>query len=71
MKGTIVGLDIAKHVFQLHGADREGRVVLRRKLRREQVVSVFRQPADMYACHFHDPPSKEALADGMGPYMLP
>ena len=33
-----VGLDLAKTVFQLHGADLSGRAVLRRKLRRGQVL---------------------------------
>ncbi len=33
-----VGLDLAKNVFQLHGADASGRVLLRRKLRRGQVL---------------------------------
>ena len=35
---TTVGLDLAKNVFQLHGADATGRAVLRRKLRRGQVL---------------------------------
>ena len=30
----IVGLDLAKNVFQVHGADGTGRAVLRKKLRR-------------------------------------
>ena len=30
----VIGLDIAKNVFQVHGVDEAGRVVLRRKLRR-------------------------------------
>jgi hypothetical protein len=33
-KVTTVGFDLAKTVFQVHGADGEGRVALRRKLRR-------------------------------------
>ena len=36
-----VGLDLAKNVFQLHGADASGRSVLRRKLRRGQVLEVL------------------------------
>lgn len=39
----IVGLDIAKHVFQVHGVDHEGSTVLRRKLRQSEVVSFFDQ----------------------------
>jgi transposase len=36
-----VGLDLAKHVFQLHGADRNGAVLLRKKLRRDQLLAFF------------------------------
>lgn len=38
-----VGLDLAKNVFQAHGADASGRAVLRKKLRRDQVVAFFGQ----------------------------
>jgi transposase len=40
-KVTTVGLDLAKSVFHVHGADRKGRPVLRRKLRRRQVLVFF------------------------------
>jgi hypothetical protein len=30
----VVGLDVAKNVFQVHGADRRGETVLRKRLRR-------------------------------------
>jgi transposase len=36
-----LGLDIAKQGFQLHGVDQRGNVVLRRRLRREQVAPFF------------------------------
>lgn len=36
-----IGLDIAKQVFQVHGADKSGRPVLRRKLRRGEVARFF------------------------------
>jgi transposase len=36
-----IGLDLAKHVFQAHGASASGAVVFRRKLRREQVLTFF------------------------------
>lgn len=36
-----VGLDLAKSVFQVHGADGAGRAVLRKKLRRGQVLEFF------------------------------
>ena len=38
-----VGLDLAKNVFQVHGADCAGRAVLRKKLRRTQVLAFFGQ----------------------------
>lgn len=38
-----VGLDLAKNVFQVHGADGTGRAVLRKKLRRMQVLEFFSQ----------------------------
>ena len=31
---TTIGLDLAKHVFQVHGIDAEGKTVLRKQLRR-------------------------------------
>ena len=38
-----VGLDLAKNVFQVHGADGTGGAVLRKKLRRMQVLEFFSQ----------------------------
>ncbi|MCB1993720.1 MAG: IS110 family transposase [Geminicoccaceae bacterium] len=35
---SIIGVDLAKHVFQLHGAAADGRVVFRRRVRREQLL---------------------------------
>lgn len=38
---STIGLDIAKSVFQVHGIDERGAVVLRRQLRRRQVLTFF------------------------------
>ena len=38
---STIGLDIAKRVFQVHGVDQSGAVVLRRQLRRGEVVKFF------------------------------
>src|SRR5512133_1964285 len=38
---TTIGLDLAKHVFQVHGVDAEGATVLRKSLRRAQVLTFF------------------------------
>ena len=37
---TTVGLDIAKSVFQVHGVDAAGQVVIRRQLKRRQVLAL-------------------------------
>ena len=41
MEVTTIGLDIAKRVFQAHGADVTGKAVLRRKLQRAEVLTFF------------------------------
>ena len=38
---TTIGLDLAKHVFQVHGIDATGATVLRKQLRRAQVLAFF------------------------------
>jgi transposase len=40
---TTIGLDTAKSVFQVHCVDARGEVVLRRQLKRRQVLSFFRR----------------------------
>jgi len=41
MQTTTIGLDIAKNVFQVHGVDARGRVVLRKRLARARVRTFF------------------------------
>jgi transposase len=49
-KAHTIGLDLAKHVFQAHGADEGGRVVFRKRLRRDKVLTFFAaQPACLVA----------------------
>ena len=38
---TTIGLDIAKSVFQVHGNDAAGQVLIRRQLRRRHVLAFF------------------------------
>jgi transposase len=45
MQITTIGLDIAKNVFQVHGVDVEEKVVVRKQLRRSQVVRFFQELA--------------------------
>jgi len=39
MKDTMIGVDLAKRVFQLHGATMTGEVKFRKKLSREQFLN--------------------------------
>ena len=41
MKITTVGFDLAKNVFQVHGADAHGKAVLRKQLKRKDVRAFF------------------------------
>ena len=44
-KLVTVGIDLAKSVFQIHGVDESGRVLVRRQLRRSQLLAFFeKQP---------------------------
>ena len=40
---SMIGLDTAKSVFQVHGVDAAGKAALKRKLRREEVIPFFEQ----------------------------
>ena len=40
---TTIGLDIAKSVFQVHGIDAEGKVIIRRQLKRRYVLALFQK----------------------------
>jgi transposase len=42
---TTIGLDIAKSVFQVHGVDANGRMVVRRQLKRRYVLTFFEKLA--------------------------
>jgi transposase len=41
MKITTIGIDLAKNVFQVHGVDELGKTVLRKQLKRKDVMSFF------------------------------
>src|SRR2546421_10622006 len=47
MQITTVGLDLAKRIFQVHGVDAAGKVVIRRRLQRSEIAAFF---ADLPAC---------------------
>jgi hypothetical protein len=41
-KSITVGLDLAKHVFQVHGVDASGRVVVAKAMRRNKLLDVVK-----------------------------
>ena len=40
---TTIGVDLAKNVFQVHGVDASGQSVIRRQLKRSQVLPFFKK----------------------------
>lgn len=44
---TLVGIDLGKHSFHLHGQDRQGKAVFRKKVNRKQLIEFF---ATLQAC---------------------
>jgi transposase len=47
MKITTIGIDLAKAVFQVHGVDERGKTVLRKQLKRKDMLSFF---ANLQVC---------------------
>ena len=43
MQVTTIGLDLAKNVFQVHGVDAAGKIIVQRQLRRGQVIEFFKK----------------------------
>ena len=41
MKTTTIGIDLAKEVFQIHGINESGKVMLRKQLRRNAMTKFF------------------------------
>jgi len=51
MQITTIGLDIAKNVFQVHGIDGDEKVVVRKQLRRSQVLGVLQGATSLPGRH--------------------
>ena len=47
---TTIGLDIAKSVFQVHGVDANGQVVIRRRLKRRYILAFFQKLPPCLVC---------------------
>jgi transposase len=72
---TTIGLDLAKHLFQIHGIDAAGKVVARRRLRRTEVVAFFRKQepclVGMEACATAHHWARELIALGHEVKLMP
>jgi len=67
MQIAAVGLDLAKNVFQVHGVNEHGTVVLRKQLRRDQVAAFFANlPPCLVGMEACSSPSLGAQAGTMG-----
>ena len=72
---STIGLDLAKNVFQVHGVDGSGRTLLRRQLRRGQVLPFFKKLppclVGIEACATGHHWAREIMALGHGVRMMP
>jgi len=75
MPVSIIGLDIAKSVFQVHGADKAGNPLIRRQLRRRDVLRFFvnleRCLVGIEACHSSHYWARELIALGHDVRLIP
>jgi transposase len=75
MQATIIGLDIAKSVFRVHGADANGNPVIRRQLRRREVLRFFtnleRCLIGIEACHSSHYWARELISLGHEVRLIP
>ncbi len=46
-KATLIGIDLGKHSFNLHGQDQSGKEVFRKKISRKQLITFF---GNFHAC---------------------
>src|SRR6187399_683214 len=72
---TTIGLDIAKTVFQVHGVDAAGQVIIRRQLKRRYVLTFFQKLSPcligIEACASSHPWSRELQALGHTVRLMP
>ena len=75
MQVTSIGLDIAKSVFRVHGADTNGKPVIRRQLRRREVLRFFANLEccliGIEACHSSHHWARELIALGHDVRLIP
>jgi len=75
MKITTIGIDLAKNVFQVHGVDCKGTVVVRKQLRRRQVLTFFKDLSPcligMEACASAHHWARELMVQGHKVKLMP
>ena len=75
MQVTTIGLDLAKSVFQVHGVDISGRAVIKKKLRRAEVLKFFQalppSRVGMEACATAHYWARELIALGHDVRLMP
>jgi transposase len=75
MQAITIGLDLAKHWFQVHGVDAAGKIVVKRRFRRAEVVAFFRaqEPClvGMEACATAHHWARELIALGHQVKLMP
>ena len=75
MDVTTIGIDLAKHVFQVHAVDAAGKVIVRKALRRAQVLPFFTKLSPclvgMEACGTSHHWARELVALGHTVKMMP
>lgn len=47
MQVTTIGINLAKNIFQVHGVDAGGAIVVRKRLGRSKCAVIFREPSSM------------------------
>lgn len=55
MKITTIGVDLAKEVFQIHGVDAHGKTVLRKQLRRAEILCRQKMWSNKRFCRCTEP----------------
>ena len=70
-----IGVDLAKNVFQIHGVDAAGQSVIRKQLKRRQIVPFFRKQSPclvgMEACATSHHWAREITALGHAVKLMP
>ena len=67
---TTIGLDVAKRFFQVHGVSADGKVTIKRQLRRSELLGFFGGPADFESLRLDATSSDHILANAADEALL-